>query len=366
MARHLTWSDPIPQAPFDFLSTEAIKSPGKLWILPARLQKLFASFGVKVNEITKRPSEYVRKDGLATSEIELRFQLTMQNVLRICHAIGYRYSARKSRAASYVGEYLRIRSNLRSRSIAKMENLRQILLTGVSIAEASQTVSMSAITARQWANGKVKSPIIRTSQLPAYKQWQELATMNLGENLVWESVTSKEPEQIENVMDLTVDSEDHSFFANGFLVHNCDDHFHLDPLRDMLREQNVIGILSMDATEAGLGIVSGDVWEVVDTMSSGVSGKTKKGGQCVSEDTLVQLEDGSLIEISKLNSGTRIASYDFQKFVPGLHDCVDVFSLVPENYFVIKTSRPQTEIKATGEHRFFTIHLENNVITKQG
>ena len=62
-------------------------------------------------------------------------------------------------------------------------------------------------------------------------------------------------------------------------LYRCDDHFHLDPLRDMLREQNVIGILSMDATEAGLGIVSGDVWEVVDTMSSGVSGKTKKGGQ---------------------------------------------------------------------------------------
>ncbi|MDA4130716.1 MAG: peptide chain release factor aRF-1 [Thaumarchaeota archaeon] len=62
-------------------------------------------------------------------------------------------------------------------------------------------------------------------------------------------------------------------------LYRCDDHFHLDPLRDMLREQNVIGILSMDATEAGLGIVSGDTWEVIDTMSSGVSGKTKKGGQ---------------------------------------------------------------------------------------
>jgi peptide chain release factor subunit 1 len=62
-------------------------------------------------------------------------------------------------------------------------------------------------------------------------------------------------------------------------LYRCDDHFHLDPLRDMLREQNVIGVLSMDATEAGLGIVSGDTWNVVDTISSGVSGKTKKGGQ---------------------------------------------------------------------------------------
>lgn len=62
-------------------------------------------------------------------------------------------------------------------------------------------------------------------------------------------------------------------------LYRCDDHFHLDPLRDMLREQDVIGILALDATEAGFGIVTGDMWDVVDTMSSGVSGKTRKGGQ---------------------------------------------------------------------------------------
>ena len=62
-------------------------------------------------------------------------------------------------------------------------------------------------------------------------------------------------------------------------LYRCDDHFHLEPLRDMLREQNVIGVLSMDSTESGLGIVAGDSWEVVDTMTSGVSGKTRKGGQ---------------------------------------------------------------------------------------
>ncbi len=62
-------------------------------------------------------------------------------------------------------------------------------------------------------------------------------------------------------------------------LYRCDDHFHLDPLREMLKEENVIGVLALDATEAGLGIVSGDNWEVVDVTSSGVSGKTRKGGQ---------------------------------------------------------------------------------------
>lgn len=62
-------------------------------------------------------------------------------------------------------------------------------------------------------------------------------------------------------------------------LYRCDDHFHTEPLREMLREQNVIGVIAMDSTDAGLGIVSGDSWEVIDTMSSGVSGKTRKGGQ---------------------------------------------------------------------------------------
>jgi peptide chain release factor subunit 1 len=47
----------------------------------------------------------------------------------------------------------------------------------------------------------------------------------------------------------------------------------------MLREEKVYGILSIDASEAGLGILSGDRLEIADLLTSGVSGKTRKGGQ---------------------------------------------------------------------------------------
>jgi peptide chain release factor subunit 1 len=62
-------------------------------------------------------------------------------------------------------------------------------------------------------------------------------------------------------------------------LYQCDDHFHLEWLRDMLREEKVYGILSIDASEAGLGILSGDRLEISDLLTSGVSGKTRKGGQ---------------------------------------------------------------------------------------
>jgi peptide chain release factor subunit 1 len=62
-------------------------------------------------------------------------------------------------------------------------------------------------------------------------------------------------------------------------LYQCDDHFHVEWLRDMLREEKVYGILAIDSSDAGMGILSGDRLEIADVLTSGVSGKTRKGGQ---------------------------------------------------------------------------------------
>lgn len=62
-------------------------------------------------------------------------------------------------------------------------------------------------------------------------------------------------------------------------LYRCDDHFWTDHLKDMLKDEKVIGILAIDTTEAGLGILTGDRWETVDTLTSGVAGKHRQGGQ---------------------------------------------------------------------------------------
>jgi peptide chain release factor subunit 1 len=62
-------------------------------------------------------------------------------------------------------------------------------------------------------------------------------------------------------------------------LYQCDDHFHVEWLRDMLREEKVYGILTIDSSEVGMGILSGDRLEIVDVLTSGISGKTRKGGQ---------------------------------------------------------------------------------------
>lgn len=58
-----------------------------------------------------------------------------------------------------------------------------------------------------------------------------------------------------------------------------DDHFDLEPLRDMLRDQRVIGLIAVDAKEASLGLVNGEELELIEVLASGVPGKTGKGGQ---------------------------------------------------------------------------------------
>lgn len=62
-------------------------------------------------------------------------------------------------------------------------------------------------------------------------------------------------------------------------LYRCDDHFHTDLLKDMLKEEKIVGILTVDSTEAGLGILLGDRLEIVEHLTSGVAGKHRAGGQ---------------------------------------------------------------------------------------
>jgi len=58
-----------------------------------------------------------------------------------------------------------------------------------------------------------------------------------------------------------------------------DDHFRLEPLREMLRKPKVVGLLAVDSKEASFGILNGERFEFIENITSGIMGKTVKGGQ---------------------------------------------------------------------------------------
>jgi peptide chain release factor subunit 1 len=62
-------------------------------------------------------------------------------------------------------------------------------------------------------------------------------------------------------------------------LYRCDDHFWTDHLKDMLKDDKSIGILAIDTQEAGMGILTGNQSKTIDSLTSGVAGKHRQGGQ---------------------------------------------------------------------------------------
>jgi len=62
-------------------------------------------------------------------------------------------------------------------------------------------------------------------------------------------------------------------------LYEVDDHFRLEPLREMLRDQRVVGLVAMDAKEASFGILNGERLELIEDITSGIPGKSGKGGE---------------------------------------------------------------------------------------
>ena len=91
-------------------------------------------------------------------------------------------------------------------------------------------------------------------------------------------------------------------------LYRCDDHFWIDHLKDMMKDDKVIGILAIDTQEAGLGILTGDRWEVIESLTSGVAGKHRQGGQ--SARRFERLRDNELNEYYR-----RVADYTQKIFI---------------------------------------------------
>ena len=91
-------------------------------------------------------------------------------------------------------------------------------------------------------------------------------------------------------------------------LYRCDDHFWIDHIKEMLKDDRTIAIISIDTQESGLGILTGDRWETIETLTSGVSGKHRQGGQ--SARRFERLRDNELNEYYH-----RVADYAQKIFI---------------------------------------------------
>ncbi len=85
----------------------------------------------------------------------------------------------------------------------------------------------------------------------------------------------------------------------------CDSSFHLDPLQKMVKTNEIYGIVTLDKREATVAVLRGKRYDIVGHFTSRVHGKERAGGQCLTPDSLIQLDDGQIVEIQEAhNPGT--------------------------------------------------------------
>ena len=78
----------------------------------------------------------------------------------------------------------------------------------------------------------------------------------------------------------------------GMRLYRCDQVFIIDALKEMLEEKEVYGLFVIERKEATLGLLVGKKIKILQHLDSGVPGKTRAGGQCLSPDTLITTKKG--------------------------------------------------------------------------
>ncbi len=134
-------------------------------------------------------------------------------------------------------------------------------------------------------------------------------------------------------------------------MYRCDQNFQLDYLKSMMEVKEIYGLIVVDRREGNIGYLRGTQIQEVASMTSGVPGKTRAGGQCLHPDTAVTLADGQYIRITELMEGDDVMSYDFatKEFVPS--KVKKIWTTTKDRLYTVKTL--QDELQCSADHILF-------------
>lgn len=145
-------------------------------------------------------------------------------------------------------------------------------------------------------------------------------------------------------------------------LYRCDKTFVIAPLKEILDVSEVYGLLVMDRREATIGLLEGKQIKLLRTLTSGVPGKIRAGGQCLSPETLIMKDNGELIEIKDSHNPLIIISENFNTEKTELTPLIAKWENKKQIFKVI-TKYPRFEIKASAEHTFF-VRTDNGIEEK--
>jgi peptide subunit release factor 1 (eRF1) len=133
-------------------------------------------------------------------------------------------------------------------------------------------------------------------------------------------------------------------------LYRCDQTFVLEPLEEMLEVKELYGLVVIERQQATIGLLIGKKIKVLQKFDSMVPGKTNKGGQCLSPDTLVETRKGK-IKIGSLKVGDEIKALDISKNKIIFTKCVNKWQNSKDK--IIEIATINNSIISSLEHLFF-------------
>ncbi len=191
------------------------------------IKKLLNEFGVEVLKF-KIEDHCIRKDGKISKKIRVYLSNEMQNLINLYGKIGFVYSDKREKLARYVYAYLKQKQIKLTKRLAAYDRVIELDKDNLSNMEILEQIKdefpeIKYHNIKDWTSGKVKGwlHMLALSDI-CFDDWLIESTEGLGfSGLVWETVDKIEEVSCPEVVDITTLSENHNFFANGFLTSNC-------------------------------------------------------------------------------------------------------------------------------------------------
>ena len=171
-----------------------------------------------------------RRDGTKTYRIFLYINSNHRNLTKLFGNIGYRYNKERIYLAKLAFQYLSIKLKHMNRCKEAFKEFQKLRDRGYSIAKITDLLNKSGFefikkgTINYWVSCGVKyiDKLGTTSKFIGFREWAAKNTVDLGTSgLVWETIDSIRKTKCNELIDITTVSDNHNFFANGFLTGNC-------------------------------------------------------------------------------------------------------------------------------------------------
>lgn len=179
------------------------------------LEKDFSIYAFEIKQKIRKVAR--SKDNNLTCTTTLYINNKRDNLLKFFLEIGFNYCAYKEKLAKKAIAYLILRNNLIQERIAKKELAKQLRSAGESYSIISDKIGVSESTIKGWINYyKSDKELHVSTQLSKFNDFD----FYVG-NESWICINKIiEVNGPKYVYDVEVEKY-HTFFVNGFLVHNC-------------------------------------------------------------------------------------------------------------------------------------------------